>query len=364
MSMDDVTAALGDLVLERRDDHRFVRLGHLPSWCGELGLPLDGDSSLTPEQISPYLNVFLAEVDEQSRGGGPQRIDSAFWTAVSKRGEEMHFEASAVRAGDIDFLVIHRNERLFAEQERLLQRARELRLTHEALLQELEQKDVLVHCIVHDLATPLHSVLGALSLLTELPLGEGAAKSARIALQAATRQRELIREILEVFAAEYRSLVSVPDPRAAPDLRKVAVKAISEAEPVARARGVTLSSRMGSAPARVIAEEARLHRVLANLVDNAIHHSPAGGSVVLSSEREHDELRVFVDDDGPGVSRELRPRLFERFATGRERGGSGLGLYFCRITVERWGGAIGYHLRADGGSRFWFRLRAGPGGES
>jgi signal transduction histidine kinase len=355
--MDDVTAALGDLVLERRADGGFVPRGRLPEWCAELDLLLDEGAPLAPEEIFPYLGVFLDEVDERTRD---DRIDSAFWTAVSKRGEEMHFEASAVRAGAVEFLVIHRNERLFAEEERLLQRARELRLTHDALLRELEQKDILVHCIVHDLATPLHSVLGALSLLAELPLGELPLKWANIALQAANRQRDLIRDILAVFAAEYRSLVSIPDRAAAPDLCKVVEQVLTEAEPAARARGVTLSSRLGTAPSRVIAEEPRLHRVLANLVDNALRFSPADGQVVISCEREADELLVHVEDDGPGVADEVRARLFERFARDRERGGTGLGLYFCRITVERWGGAILYQRRREGGSRFSLRLRAGP----
>jgi len=67
---------------------------------------------------------------------------------------------------------------------------------------------------------------------------------------------------------------------------------------------------------------------------------------------------AFVDDEGPGLPPDQRPdQLFALFSKGKTHAGkAGLGLYFCKITVERWGGAIGAETRAGGGSRFWFRL--------
>src|SRR5262249_40028972 len=102
----------------------------------------------------------------------------------------------------------------------------------------------------------------------------------------------------------------------------------------------------------------RLFRVLTNLLDNAIRHSPRGGVVRVSARPENSSIAVFVEDEGPGVSARLMPRLFEKFARGWDSpSGSGLGLFFCRITVGNWGGGIGYERRAEGGSRFWIRLR-------
>jgi signal transduction histidine kinase len=78
--------------------------------------------------------------------------------------------------------------------------------------------------------------------------------------------------------------------------------------------------------------------------------------------REGGEVVVAVDDQGPGVPVEMLPHLFEKFARGGERtAGTGLGLYFCRITVEGWGGGIGYEPRAEGGARFWIRLPLAEG---
>lgn len=65
-----------------------------------------------------------------------------------------------------------------------------------------------------------------------------------------------------------------------------------------------------------------------------------------------------VEDEGAGLSPDIVNRLFQKFVQGKGKTGrAGLGLYFCRITVESWGGTIGYTLRQSGGSRFWVRLR-------
>jgi K+-sensing histidine kinase KdpD len=72
---------------------------------------------------------------------------------------------------------------------------------------------------------------------------------------------------------------------------------------------------------------------------------------------EPDARCLAVEDEGSGVPAALVPDLFKKFARGRDpTAGSGLGLYFCRITVESWGGTVGYEPLSGGGSRFWVRL--------
>jgi signal transduction histidine kinase len=215
----------------------------------------------------------------------------------------------------------------------------------------------LVHSIVHDLAVPLHAILGALSLLRELPLSEQAAQWTQVALDAATRQRQLIADILDTFAAEYKALTALPDPFAAVDLAAVIREVVAQVLPAASSRGMSMRSDVGEGPWRVMADQGRLVRVLANLVHNGLRHSPPGGTVTVSAEREDASIRASVDDEGPGVPQDLIPHLFERFGGKLGRvAGTGLGLYFCRITVEQWGGGIGYERRPGGGSRFWVRL--------
>jgi signal transduction histidine kinase len=115
----------------------------------------------------------------------------------------------------------------------------------------------------------------------------------------------------------------------------------------------------------VVAEETRLFRVLTNLIDNALRYSPPDGTVRVTASREDAAVVVSVEDEGPGVPPEVLPRLFEKFARGREAGtGTGLGLFYCRITVEKWAGGIGYSPREERGSRFWIRLNTTTGREA
>jgi signal transduction histidine kinase len=137
---------------------------------------------------------------------------------------------------------------------------------------------------------------------------------------------------------------------------------VQEREMAARSRSLRVESEAVGEPASVLGEETRLFRVLTNLVDNALRFSPSGGTVRITTSREGATVTVCVEDDGPGVSPDVLPHLFEKLARGRDRkGGTGLGLFFCRITVENWGGAIGYERREAGGTRFWIRLKSAPG---
>jgi signal transduction histidine kinase len=107
---------------------------------------------------------------------------------------------------------------------------------------------------------------------------------------------------------------------------------------------------------RVVADETRLIRVLANLVDNALRHSPPGTRVSMTAVAEDGSVRLSIEDEGRGVSPDMLPNLFQKLARDPRGGGSGLGLYFCRITLELWGGGIGYEPRPGGGAKFWIRL--------
>ncbi|MRG93060.1 sensor histidine kinase [Polyangium spumosum] len=357
-----VLASLGKVVLERQRDGAFVLRGSPPDWYARLtqGVPA-AHTPIRAETLFPFLEVFLPEAEGVFRGEGPTRLDSDIWCETAAGGEELPLVASALKLGPRCLLVITRCDELFRERRLLLQRARELRFTYDALSREIEQKDILMHCIVHDLASPLQTILGVLSSLDErhAPGEEGVL--VELALEAALRQRAMIREILSVFASEHGDLDATHEETAVSDLRAGIGRVVAAQELTARGRKVRIEEDVAAPHLLVIADEPRLVRVLSNLLDNAIRHSPVGGRVRVAAREDGPNVEVRVEDEGPGVPAALAPRLFQRFSRGNgPEAGTGLGLYFCRITVERWGGSIGYDAPPEGGARFWFRLRKAP----
>ncbi len=108
---------------------------------------------------------------------------------------------------------------------------------------------------------------------------------------------------------------------------------------------------------KVVGEKIRLERVITNLVENAFRYCPPKSTVTVNVKEEGEFILFTVDDEGSGIEPEIAATLFQKFSQGKDKPGrTGLGLYFCRITIERWGGNIGCNSRQAGGSQFWFRL--------
>jgi signal transduction histidine kinase len=349
MDAGSIISALDGLILEHTGSGHFVTREPLPAWCRALPRLVES-ADFELEEVFPFLGSFL---DEAARvwHGEPASTSSGLWTQRGAHDEELHLEASPIRVGPSELLIVSRNDRHFREQQLVLQRARELRLAQAALLREIEQKDVLLHRIVHDLAAPVQTVAKMLSLFETRP--ERSREWFERAKQAIDRQRQLIGEVLEVFSAEH-GVFGSDAPTA--DLSEVVARVLKELEPLARRRCVRI---VGASIRRtkVVAEHRRFVRVMTNLLDNAIRNSPRGAEVELDLRSEGGWILLSIDDLGPPVPLSELPRLFEKFARSGERvSGTPLGLYFCRITAERWGGGIGYEDRAPG-ARFWIRLR-------
>ncbi|MBU8811713.1 sensor histidine kinase [Mycolicibacterium goodii] len=110
-------------------------------------------------------------------------------------------------------------------------------------------------------------------------------------------------------------------------------------------KGVALHIRLQDRLPQLWADEQRLSQVLGNLLDNALRHTPSGGSVELSCVRDDHRVKIAVADTGDGIAAEHLGRVFERFyrsdvARDREHGGAGLGLAIAKALVEGHGGSI------------------------
>ena len=121
---------------------------------------------------------------------------------------------------------------------------------------------------------------------------------------------------------------------------------------------VTLALPGGALPASV--DGPRVEQVLLNMLENAARYSPAGALIAVALMRSSgNAARVVVRDLGPGVPAAEQSRVFDRFVRGAAAegtGGLGIGLYLCRIIVERHRGAIGVDSTVGAGASFWFDL--------
>jgi len=206
----------------------------------------------------------------------------------------------------------------------------------------------------HELRTPLTSVLASLELLAEELDGEQA-DTAQAALRSARRMRRLVGDLLLLARADAKRAL----PRRPIRLDEVLLEAVSEIGPVAEDHELLVDAE----PVVVSGVRDELHRLVLNLIENAVQHTPPRTHIRVRTSVEDGYAVLSVEDDGPGVPSELVQRVFERFVRGSGDGGrgSGLGLSIVRAVAESYGGSVRLERAGDGdGARFVVRLPAEP----
>jgi len=211
----------------------------------------------------------------------------------------------------------------------------------------------------HELKTPLTAIRGFAERLAEVDLHDPRAEqSVEVILANAKRLGALVEDLLELSRIEGGS---APLRLEAVDAAELARRLLRELEPRLRA-GELAAEVEAKGDARAWADRRGLEQVLANLLDNAIKYTPAGGRIwVRTLETGAARLRVEVEDTGIGIPRKDLPRIFERFYRvdpGRSRalGGTGLGLAIVKHWVQAQGGQVGVESQPGRGSRFWVDL--------
>ncbi len=279
---------------------------------------------------------------------------------------------SALRAGGDDFLTkpVRPSELLARVQaalrlRRLGAELREhvelVRQQRDALMRLQLQKEQLTAFVVHDLKNPVSSMdLHAQFLLRDRSLPEQARDSVRHVRDQARSLLRLIYNLLDISKSEEGRLA--PE-RARVDLRALVLETFAALDLRASFRSLALREAV-EVPA-VQADPDLLRRTLENLVENAVHHAPAGTAVTVSAVKDGAAVEIRVADAGSGIPAEMRARVFDRFVQlGGEdpvvhRAGRGLGLAFCRMAVEAHGGTLRIEDNAPG-AIFCVRLPDDP----
>jgi signal transduction histidine kinase len=203
------------------------------------------------------------------------------------------------------------------------------------------QKERLSAFIVHDLKNPVAAMdLQAQVLMLDR---EASARTKEAAKHIRTEARSLMRlilNLLDISKGEEGKLVAR---KSEVDLSALANEALETVELKASMSEVALERAL-STP-KIYADPDLLRRVVENLLDNAIRHTQSGGRVVLGANADASETNLYVQDNGRGISGEMREKIFDPFVqvesgASASRSGRGLGLTFCRLAVEAQGGKI------------------------
>ncbi len=224
-----------------------------------------------------------------------------------------------------------------------------------------QQQERWVSDVAHELRTPLT----ALALVTE-SLAVSPNKKQAIQIERLQRElnrlQQLVSDLLELSRIENKSLNN-DDQLVAVELHELVIQAWQSLVPLAEQRGVDLVLDSGGQHL-VRGDTARLHRVLLNLLDNALRFSPDQGEIQVRLYREGNWQRIEVRDQGEGFSEEDLQHMFQRFYRGdpsRSRGkrvGSGLGLAIVEQIISAHGGRIRARNHAEGGAQLLLALPA------
>jgi two-component system, OmpR family, sensor histidine kinase SaeS len=234
---------------------------------------------------------------------------------------------------------------------------------------ELErEKQDLSAMLVHDLKTPLTVIRSGITLLqeqmAEAPPSNGKSgkksgphRTFQLLQMSTLRLHRMVEDVLQLARMEE---VAGLRERAPVDLAGMASACAKDFELITSDRGQKIALKLPKKePPRVFGDPTALRRVMDNLVQNAVEHTPNGGTITLEVRPDHHHVRVSVSDSGPGVPVEARADLFRKFFQKdmkRHVGNVGLGLAFCEKAVLRHDGAIGVEDAKPHGACFFFTL--------
>jgi signal transduction histidine kinase len=215
--------------------------------------------------------------------------------------------------------------------------------------------------VAHELRTPLTVLQGQLEAIADGIYPADRDRLAALLAQTASMAR-LVEDLRTISLAEVGGLDLRPIVADVVPLLEEVVMAYAEG---ARQAGIGLTLQPTSPPIVARFDVAATRRILANLVTNAIRHTPPGGKVGLSAGEEPavGRIAIAVRDTGSGIPPELIARVFDRFVKSETSTGSGLGLPIARDLVEAMGGSIELTSRVGEGTTVMVRLPRGSSGE-
>lgn len=239
--------------------------------------------------------------------------------------------------------------------------SRKLKGSFDQIQQAESTRRELVANIAHDLRTPLAHLQSHAEAIQDglLQDKEHFNKYIQTIRSESIRLGELVNDLFELSRIDAGEEPYVPHRVV---LEDVIVQTLNAYAPILDKKRLQVEVSLPEPSPIVLSMDMMLRRILGNLIENAIRHSPVEGTLTLSVEvQSRIELTVRLRDEGEGIHLEERDKVFQRFyrtdqSRKRDGSGSGLGLAIARSLVEKQGGQIGVEPAASGGSVFWFTV--------
>lgn len=221
---------------------------------------------------------------------------------------------------------------------------------------ERERRNILAD-IAHELRTPLSVIQGNLEAMLDGVLTANPEELVSLHQETQLLNR-LIGDLRTLSLAEVGQLQLERRPI---DLEEIVLQVLETLQGLANEKSITLETRLANGLPKTQADPERLAQIITNLVGNALHYTQLGGRVRITIRRVGEWTELAVSDNGPGISADDLPRVFDRFwraerSRNRASGGSGLGLTIVKQLTEAHGGTVLAESQTGVGTTFRVRL--------
>jgi len=231
------------------------------------------------------------------------------------------------------------------------------RLRHQAEL----ARDEFLATVSHELRTPLTAIHGSLGLIASGISGQLSAKTAELINIARKNSQRLILLVNDLLDMRKLESGKMDFDMQSVNLIEIIRHAIEENREYARQFNVVYAFNPEQGEILLHADQNRLFQVMTNLLTNAAKYGNRNDTVQINITPSEYDVRVSVEDKGPGISPEFKDRVFEKFSQSdssdsRSAGGYGLGLSIVKAIIEAHGGHVGFDSQKDLGTKFYFDL--------
>ena len=246
-------------------------------------------------------------------------------------------------------------------EQRIDEATRELRRSNAQLQRLDEAKDEFISMASHQLRTPLTSIKGYISMLSDGDAGKVSNEQKHLlneALISSERMVRLIGDFLNVSRLQTGKFIIEKQPT---DLARVVEEEIETLTPNAAARGLKFVYKKPRSFPKLQLDESKIRQVVMNFADNAIYYSKEGGTITISLKADKKNITYTVKDKGIGVPLEEQEHLFHKFfratnARKQRPDGTGVGLFLAKRVIDSHHGELIFESKEGRGSTFGFSL--------